>query len=264
MTTPLKLRFSLRTDFRFSSPVERHVFRIRPLPSARPGQRLLSSTFAVEPAAPLFFAADPVFGNSTWTGRLDAPHASFAVVSEGTVELDPSAADERPPAPYFLLPTTLTAPGPEIRALAQAVKSRTAENASAQERILAAMHAVHDAFVYAPGVTHPTTAAESALALGRGVCQDYAQVLASMLRLFGIPALYAAGLLQGEGATHAWVQAWSGSRWIGVDPTNGCTAERCIELARGRDADDAALERGVFCGCAEQRVTASASVSPAN
>lgn len=256
----MKLRFSLRTDFRFSSPVERHVFRIRPLPADRPGQRLVRSTFAVEPAAPLFFTTDPILGNSTWTGRIDAPHSSFAVRAEGEVEVDPTAADERRPAPYFMLPTALTMPGPQIRALAEAAKSRVAADASAEERIFAAMHAVHDAFIYEPGATQTATAAESALALGRGVCQDYAQTLASLLRLWGIPALYAAGLLQGEGATHAWVQAWSGSRWIGVDPTNGCSADRCIEIAHGRDADDAALERGVFCGWAEQQLSVSASV----
>ena len=256
----MKLRFSLRTDFRFSSPVERHVFRIRPLPAERPNQRVLYSTFSVEPAASLFFTADPILGNGTWTGRIDAPHDRFAVEAEGEVEMMPNAADDRPPAPYFLQPTPLTMPGPQIRALAQAADGRLAPGASVEARLFAAMHAVHEAFSYAPGATHTATAAESALALGRGVCQDYAQTLASLLRLWGIPALYAAGLLQGEGATHAWVQAWSGTRWIAVDPTNNCSAERCIEIARGRDAVDAALERGVFCGFAEQKLSVSACV----
>src|SRR3984893_5713004 len=50
-----------------------------------------------------------------------------------------------------------------------------------------------------------TTAAE-ALALGQGVCQDYAHVMLALTRACGLPSRYVSGHLLGEGGTHAWVE----------------------------------------------------------
>ena len=69
------------------------------------------------------------------------------------------------------------------------------------------------------------------------------------------------GLRAGEGATHAWVQAWVNNRWMALDPTHDCLAEGAyIALARGCDFEDAALERGIFLGSARQFVQSSAVV----
>src|SRR5262249_8398380 len=45
-----------------------------------------------------------------------------------------------------------------------------------------------------------------ALALGQGVCQDYAHIMLTLCRLCGLPARYVSGHLLGEGGTHAWVE----------------------------------------------------------
>src|SRR3979409_2357606 len=65
---------------------------------------------------------------------------------------------------------------------------------------------VNRAMTYERGVTNVGTRAAGALALGRGVCQDYAHVMIALCRLCGIPARYVSGHLLGEGAMHAWVE----------------------------------------------------------
>lgn len=52
--------------------------------------------------------------------------------------------------------------------------------------------------------------------LKAGVCQDFAHILTLMLRLVDIPARYVSGyicthrstIMRGEGATHAWAEAY--------------------------------------------------------
>lgn len=257
----MKLRFSLRTEFRFSEPVSRHVFRIRALPPDLPGQRVTDARLTTEPATPLADLVDPVFGNRTFSGRIDAPHDGFVVAAEGLVERDVSVIDRTPPEPYCINATALTRPGARILALSKALEADRPADETAQ--VLYAMKAVHAAFCYTPGTTSTGTTAEAALEAGRGVCQDYAHVMIALLRLWRIPALYVAGLMQGTGATHAWVRAFADGRWIEVDPTHDRAAdETYLTLARGCDFADAALERGVFCGAARQTILTEAEVTP--
>ncbi len=286
----MKVRFALRTAFLFSEPVTGHVFRIRPVPPELPGQHVLETKLTTQPALKLSATTDPVFGNLTLTGRIDAPHESFEIKVEGVLEreepmpasaiqsgcssligfaADPvcgsgdmkSSTAQFPPQPYFLYPTALTQPGPRVLALWESVSSDALKIQDAGLRSLFLMHAAHRALTYKKGATSVGTSAEEALSIGSGVCQDYSHVLICLLRLAGIPALYAAGLVAGEGPTHAWVQAWCGSRWLSLDPTHDAPAQGAyVTLARGCDFADAALERGIFLGSARQTIETSAEV----
>ena len=101
-------------------------------------------------------------------------------------------------------------------------------------------------------LTKPT--AGEAFALGCGVCQDYAHILIALCRAKGIAARYVAGMIFGEGATHAWVEIYDNGIWHGLDPTqNKRIDDGYIKLAQGRDSRDCQLNRGVFCGTAIQQ-----------
>lgn len=90
--------------------------------------------------------------------------------------------------------------------------------------------------------------------MGCGVCQDYAHILTALCRAAGIAARYAAGMMTGEGASHAWTEVWDGQFWHGLDPTHNCLVdERYIKLSHGRDFMDAAVDRGCFLGTASSR-----------
>ena len=91
--------------------------------------------------------------------------------------------------------------------------------------------------------------AEQALAKRKGVCQDYAHVMLSVCRHVGLTARYIAGLLGGEGATHAWVEVYQDGRWVGLDPThNRLVDDNYITIAHGRDYRDCMLDIGIFSG----------------
>ena len=107
---------------------------------------------------------------------------------------------------------------------------------------------------YMPDVTGVRTTASHALALGKGVCQDYAHIMLAICRLCGIPARYVSGHLLGEGGTHAWVEvllpdsaAPGGAVAVPMDPTHN---RRCgptyITIAVGREYRDVAPTSGSF------------------
>jgi len=102
-----------------------------------------------------------------------------------------------------------------------------------------------------------------ALHLGRGVCQDYAHILLAVLRLLNVPARYVSGHLVGEGAPHAWVEAFverrdGGVEVIGFDPTHSRrTRLDYLAVAVGRDYADVSPTSGAYSGPAIGRLAAT-------
>jgi transglutaminase-like putative cysteine protease len=129
---------------------------------------------------------------------------------------------------------------------------------------------VYKNFSYIKGITSVTTTVDEIWKLKAGVCQDFAHILLAMLRLLGIPARYVSGYvcphdhhLRGEGATHAWVEAYIPFYgWIGLDPTNNCVvSDLHVRLAVGRNFSDVSPVRGTYKGTAKQTLEVGVSVS---
>ena len=144
----------------------------------------------------------------------------------------------------------------------------TAGAADVMTRADQILHFVYRHLQYVSGSTGSLTDAETAAAISQGVCQDYAQIMLALCRIERIPARYVAGMLVGEGESHAWVEVYDGYGWQGLDPTN--EVERCgiangyIRLAHGRDSLDASLSRGVFHGFTEQQQSVHVLVQEAD
>lgn len=70
-----------------------------------------------------------------------------------------------------------------------------------------------------------------------GVCRDYAVLTAALLRGAGIPARMISGLVYQDGSFyyHAWVEAFDGKAWFGVDSTrpDGKVRAGHIKLSQG-------------------------------
>ena len=116
-------------------------------------------------------------------------------------------------------------------------------------------------------MTTARTPVSEALALGRGVCQDFAHLFLGACRGLGLPARYVSGYVNhpGEIATHAWCQVWAGDRvgWVDVDPTRGeFVADDYVVTAVGRDYSDVPPNRGLWKGRAEETITVSVKVEP--
>ncbi|MFM2360222.1 MAG: hypothetical protein RLY16_2215 [Bacteroidota bacterium] len=129
---------------------------------------------------------------------------------------------------------------------------------------------VFQQFKYIKGVTSIESTIEEVWQLKAGVCQDFAHILLVMLRLLQIPARYVSGYvcphdhqLRGEGATHAWVEAYIPFYgWLGFDPTNNCiVSDLHVRLAIGRSFTDCSPVRGTYKGTASQTLEVGVSVS---
>lgn len=116
---------------------------------------------------------------------------------------------------------------------------------------------VFDNFAYKKGVTTVETTIDEIWKLKSGVCQDFAHMLLVMLRLMDIPARYVSGYIcpkktgmRGEGATHAWVEAYIPYYgWLGVDPTNNCLVnDTHVRLAVGKNFSDCSPVKGTYRG----------------
>ena len=113
------------------------------------------------------------------------------------------------------------------------------ERGTARAREL--MDAVRGELVYDPGATDVQTRADEVLALGRGVCQDFAHVLLATCRSAGIPARYVSGylydptLLGDNAASHAWIDVWDErSGWMRARPDARPRADRGLRARRRR------------------------------
>lgn len=128
---------------------------------------------------------------------------------------------------------------------------------------------VYHHFEYKKGITSVETEVDEIWKLKAGVCQDFAHVMLVMLRQEGIPARYVSGYicpknheLRGEGATHAWVEAYIPFHgWIGLDPTNNCIAgDRHVRLAVGRHFTDCTPVKGTYKGSSEHTLEVSVTI----
>jgi transglutaminase-like putative cysteine protease len=107
---------------------------------------------------------------------------------------------------------------------------------------------------YRHDVTSIRTTAAQALALGAGVCQDYAHVALAICRQAGLAARYVSGHLLGDGGSHAWIEVMvddpdrsAGSVAVALDPTHNCHAGlNYLTIATGRDYHDVAPTSGSY------------------
>lgn len=129
---------------------------------------------------------------------------------------------------------------------------------------------VYNSFEYKKGITSVETQVDEIWRLKAGVCQDFAHILLVMLRLVGIPARYVSGYicpknheLRGEGATHAWVEAYIPFYgWLGLDPTNNCiVSDRHVRLAIGRSFTDCTPVKGTYKGSSEHKLEVSVVIN---
>ena len=121
---------------------------------------------------------------------------------------------------------------------------------------------VHDHLSYESGSSGPTTDASDTLLDGRGVCRDYAHLVATLCRSMNIPArcaaVYAPGLSPMD--FHLVVETAIDGRWKVWDATRLAPRPSLIRIATGRDAADTALATTIsgFLTMPEMYITAVA------
>ena len=163
----------------------------------------------------------------------------------------------------YLQPSPLVSSSPELAQFIAALKKPEGSLKAICDHLIGTVIA---ALAYEKKVTTARTPVGEALRLGRGVCQDFAHLFLAACRGIGLPARYVSGYVheEGEVATHAWCQVWTGKTgWLDVDPTRGTFGgDDYIKIAVGRDYSDVPPNRGVWKGQGEETISVSVKVEP--
>lgn len=202
-----------------------------------------------------YYTTKDNFGNHKFYGEIIQSHNSFSVLVSGVASTGLEIYEEYTQAPsafsLFKYQTAITYPLSTINSYHKSLNLQKFN--SDYEKAIHIMRAVYTHFKYVTGSTQIHATAEEALKLGEGVCQDYAHIMLSLLRIEGIPCRYVVGIMQGEGASHAWTEVLCNGYWYGFDPTNNkLVDDEYIKISCGRDSGDCAVIRGIFRGLAEQ------------
>ena len=231
----------------FSGVATNHAFTIKCIPHEDERQKITNLKIDLQPETAFEYGRDS-FGNDYLYGRYMDAHDIFRVTVEGDActGLANCVHGEEDWLALYCCQDSYTTPGPAItRAFSDFYKSEEGPLDAA----VGMMHRVYEAFIYEPGATNVQTTGEEALQMGRGVCQDYSHVLISLCRMAKIPARYVVGMLEGEGASHAWVEVYQDGGWYALDPTNNLVVtDGHVTISHGRNYKDCIINRGVFLG----------------
>lgn len=154
----------------------------------------------------------------------------------------------------------------KIDAIASQIKEKALSVAAAVEY---ASEYIFKHFQYIKGITNIETTVDEVLEHQAGVCQDFAHLLLTILRTLHVPCRYVSGYIcpnkngmRGEGATHAWIEAWLPQYgWAGIDPTNNVWVTNThVKLSVGRHFSDCSPVKGTFKGPARQQLSVFVSV----
>ncbi|MBR1657388.1 MAG: transglutaminase family protein [Synergistaceae bacterium] len=247
-----RLIYSYHMHLDFETPVREHNFKLRCFPSTDGRQKISDEHIKI---CPVHFSTSErdSFGNMCIYGTAKQMHSRFSVDVSGTAEIDINLRIKAEPhqTGIFKYETALTSAGKNIREFHRSFEPRAC--AGEYERALYMMGMLCGEFSYVSGRTGINTTAEEAFTMRRGVCQDYAHILLSLCRLERIPCRYVAGMIPGEGATHAWTEIFDAGTWHGIDPTHNRECDDTyIKISSGRDAQDCAINQGVFYGGGRQ------------
>jgi transglutaminase-like putative cysteine protease len=240
--------------YSYDSPATYSIQTLRLTPPSFNGQQVVSWNIA----APGFDKASSFrdsFGNVAHLVTYTENHSESLIIANGIIETEDCAGvvqglSEAAPLRTFLRHTDHTQAGERVRALAAAASTKTGV-----ARFHQLMNLTTEAVAYTIGATTPSTTAEHALEIGRGVCQDHAHVFIAAARLLGTPARYVNGYFfsgtdEASEAHHAWAEVWiEDLGWVGFDPANGVSPnDYYVRLATGLDAASSAPIRGTRRG----------------
>jgi transglutaminase-like putative cysteine protease len=288
------------TTYTYTEPVPLCHNQVHLAPRATARQTCREHQLLVEPAPSLYTKRRDYFGNDVDYFSIQEAHEGLSVTSTSVVEVTSSAAAKRPATPpweeiaatndeakmtndeskgvrhssfvIFRLPSPRVGPTAALGDYARPSFPKGRPIFDAARHLTARIHAD---FRFDPKATTVHTPPHQTLALGRGVCQDFAHLAIGCLRSLGLAARYVSGYvsttpppgkprLQGADASHAWVSVYCGPLgWVDFDPTNDCVVgESHVTIGWGRDYGDVCPIQGVFVGGGEHKMSVAVDVVP--
>ncbi len=273
------LRISHETRLSYTAPVSETVFEVRMAPPTDDDQTALGYHLKTTPQSPVTSYRDGL-GNRVDLFNIAKPYAELVIAATsyvrthrrpGPARLDAAArplvaGEVAVEALEYLQPSPLVDRSEALDGFVAGLPPQSA-TMSGSEYVNSLIDAVAGRLKFEARVTKSRTPVSEALALGRGVCQDFAHLFIGVCRGLGLPARYVSGYVNhpGEIATHAWVQVWGGEAvgWVDVDPTaRKFVADDYVAIAFGRDYSDVPPNRGLWKGRAEETIAVTVKVEP--
>lgn len=239
----MKLRIDVELDYHFPEAAD-VLLAVEVAQVA--DQRLIEDLLTVHGPGPLVpIAGEEGIGQRTWLRADGAWRAVYAA----TVEVDRPAAD----LSGLAISPLSGLPSEAVRYLwpsryceadrFEAFVQKTFGDLEGGAKLIAMAEWIKREMDYVPGTSDASTTAVDAFVSRRGVCRDFAHLMASFARAAGVPArLVSAYAWQLDPPDfHAVVEVWLEGGWHLVDATCLAETSAIVRIGVGRDATDIAF-----------------------
>jgi transglutaminase-like putative cysteine protease len=276
----MKYRVTHTTKYTYSENVTLCHNIAHLLPRITPSQSCHLSQLLIDPLPANVNEWSDLFGNRRASFSIQKPHKELSVTAISEVEVlsstlpagetstigweqavefikttsDPDIIDHR----LYVLESDFT---DFIKDIESYSRPSFPKNRPLLDAVEDLMHRIHEDFQYDPGFSTIATPLKEVLKHKKGVCQDFAHLAITCLRMQGLAARYVSGYLEtippegkeklvGADASHAWFSVYVPHLgWVDFDPTNAkIPKEQHITVAWGRDYADVAPLKGVIFG----------------
>jgi transglutaminase-like putative cysteine protease len=221
-----------------------------------PDQRLIEDLLTVDSAVPLRpIAGEDGIGRRTWMRGEGPCRLSYRALVD--VERAAAAVEAWPLAPLPELPPEVVPylwPSRYCEAdRFEAFVDKTFGGIEGGTKLVAMAEWIKREMDYLAGSSDATTTAVDAFVSRRGVCRDFAHLMASFARAAGVPARLVSGYAWSLKPPdfHAVAEVWLGGEWRLIDATGLAPTEGLARIGIGRDATDIAFM--TIFGVAEMR-----------
>jgi transglutaminase-like putative cysteine protease len=269
------LKVEHTTLFEYVSPIYETATEVRLEPASNginTLQRCVNFNLLLNPEATIFEYTD-FYGNKVHHFNILQSHKRVEITATSVVETVPGSEGIEEQNEIYLMDFCCESRYVHFDTAIRNVAGPFRGMKDLYQQALDICHHINTTFRYEPGVTDVHSTSAVVMALGRGVCQDFAHIMIAVCRNLGIPARYVSGYLYGgtstpdgrDEASHAWCEIYCGpgKGWIGFDPTHSTLLvdERYIKIGSGRDYDDVPPVRGTYKGTSSEKLSVAVRVS---
>lgn len=277
--------YSIRhqTKFRYAQPVAETVMELRMQPRTEWTQHCLSFDIQLSPRARMHSYRDHL-GNTVHHFNSPGKTDHLSITATSLVEVQPFREwpEELPDGAWeqidatvhngdyheMLQPSDFAKPSPLLTELA--AKLHVTRRGDPMTLLRQITRGIHEVFTYSPKTTRVDSPIDDALRTHKGVCQDFAHIMITLVRQLKVPCRYVSGYIaRGEhqatsAGSHAWVEALlPGWGWVGFDPTlDALAGDHHVRCAVGRDYADVPPTKGIYKGDSRGELSVQVQVIP--
>lgn len=190
-------------------------------------------------------AGEETVGQRTWalgSGRFDVTYRAKVEIDRPGHELAGLAASDPRSLPGLVVPYLMPSRYIESDRLQSFVHKQFGRYEGG-DKMLAMLDWFATEIDYVGGISDQLTTAAMTFVERRGVCRDYAHLMAAFARAAGIPARMVSGYAPRVSPPdfHAVVEVWLADGWRMIDATGMAEPHELARIAIGRDATDIAF-----------------------